>query len=466
MREVAIKTDVFEFIDILEYNGLKEVNKHGFLRITGHIRKELESQYLLLAQEEVWVKVTAVSSTEEEATLFYGLLTEMELGVENGVHTLSIEMRTGSILMDTKKHIRTFQRPEIIFPDMLARCMEPYADANYIMTKGKETYLDTLALQYEESDWEFLKRLASQVQTVLVADSTTKGIRFYFGMPERTVRNITVTNSYSVRRNTEEYKRKMDAGTKDITEADSVCYIAVTREIYDLGDALSLNRMELYVGKIETEMVGSELYHTYHLKTKNGFLVPREYNPRGRGISLRGTVVGVRNDEVQVRLSEDENAEFAGERWFDYATPYSSVDGSGWYCMPEIGDCIRLQVPSANEKEAYAASSCHLDAVNSSRTNPDYKSIKNKQGKEVLFTPNSLTLTNNKGMSIQLLDGTGIQIVSDQAITIKSSAEVDISSSKSDVRVVSPNAVVLKQGGTAVTMSDEFLFEGQDLKMI
>jgi len=46
-----------------------------------------------------------------------------------------------TILMDTKKHIRTFQRTEIIFPDMLVRCMEPYVDANYIMTKGKETYL-------------------------------------------------------------------------------------------------------------------------------------------------------------------------------------------------------------------------------------------------------------------------------------------------------------------------------------
>lgn len=38
------------------------------------------------------------------------------------------------------------------------------------------------------------------------------------------------------------------------------------------------------------------------------------------------------------------------------------------------------------------------------RSNADYKSIKNKDGKEILMTPETLVLTNNKDMTIIIDD--------------------------------------------------------------
>ncbi len=64
-----------------------------------------------------------------------------------------------------------------------------------------------------------------------------------------------------------------------------------------------------------------------------------------------------------------------------------------WYCMPEKGDSVRLYFPNENEAEAYVNSSVNEQSSNSSaRSNPDEKSIKNKQGKEVLFQPDRLIL--------------------------------------------------------------------------
>ena len=48
-----------------------------------------------------------------------------------------------------------------------------------------------------------------------------------------------------------------------------------------------------------------------------------------------------------------------GARWFPYATVYSSGDGTGWYCMPEIGDKIRLYFPTEKEQDAYVISAYH-----------------------------------------------------------------------------------------------------------
>ena len=91
------------------------------------------------------------------------------------------------------------------------------------------------------------------------------------------------------------------------------------------------------------------------------------------GCSFDGVVSAVKKDKVQVELEQDENKAKAGRRWFDYATPYSTPDGTGWYCMPEAGDKIRLCIPTEDESGAYVVSSVHVESSNGSeRKNPDY----------------------------------------------------------------------------------------------
>lgn len=99
----------------------------------------------------------------------------------------------------------------------------------------------------------------------------------------------------------------------------------------------------------------------YYLKTPAGNKVPRFYNHKATGASMNGNIIGVQADVVMVRLSSDENAGGAGTRWLNYSTVYSSPGGSGWYCMPEPGDTIRLYFPSADESDGYVASSTHLE---------------------------------------------------------------------------------------------------------
>ena len=63
---------------------------------------------------------------------------------------------------------------------------------------------------------------------------------------------------------------------------------------------------------------------------------------------------------VKINLEIDGNQDEGTARWFPYSTVYSSPDGTGWYCMPEVGDAIRLYFPDNEEKNAYAISSVNL----------------------------------------------------------------------------------------------------------
>lgn len=67
-------------------------------------------------------------------------------------------------------------------------------------------------------------------------------------------------------------------------------------------------------------------------------------------------------DTVQVLIGCDENQAGCGTRVFPYATVYSTPDGTGWYCMPEIGDAVRLYFPCEKDADAYVASSVHLQS--------------------------------------------------------------------------------------------------------
>ena len=107
------------------------------------------------------------------------------------------------------------------------------------------------------------------------------------------------------------------------------------------------------------------------------------------------------------------------------------------------------------------ASAVHLPLVSGpERSNPDFKSIMNKQRKEILFTPGTLLMTNNKGMSIELSDQEGIKIVSDKAIIIRSDSSVDITSTTSTLNVTAPERVTFKQGGTEMDMQNKLSLKG------
>ncbi len=208
------------------------------------------------------------------------------------------------------------------------------------------------------------------------------------------------------------------------------------------------------------------MYHTYYLKSENGAQLPKAYNFRSVGASLSASVVAVEKDRVQIAIDRDENQENAGANWYPYSTVYSTPDGTGWYCMPEPGDAVRFYLPGCDESEAYVISSTHLQSsASDERVNPDCKSIMNTHGKEILFTPDSLTLTNNAGMSIELLDNEGIRILSNKAIHIKSDELIDISSVNSTLKVIAPKSIQLLQGETQTFLEDKVVFKGAQIRM-
>ena len=275
---------------------------------------------------------------------------------------LTTEDLSVSFLLDLAEHTRSFQGAGFRYSDMIRICMDA-ADGLFIMPDRNKMAPGPLFLQYRETDWAFIKRVASHAGVAVIPEDTTPGKKLYLGWRAHSVKEAPAPDSCRMEQDYEGYRKNTASGMRQLRASDFTGYHIRTREIYGLGESIRFEGQELVIGKVTSWLEGQELYHEYHLIHKNAGLLPVLYNQKAAGVSLTGTVQAVRTTEVKVKLQEDENQEKCRSCWFDYATVYSTPDGTGWYCMPEIGDEIRLVLPDRDENHAYAAGSIHVGSA-------------------------------------------------------------------------------------------------------
>lgn len=463
MRTIMIQIKPFEMVSILNYKEVQKMNDHGTVKISGLIHYDKKDEYIRLAAKETWVKILGYDEQGTEKILFYGILTCFYIHSEGNGCILDLTLHSGSRMMDYERHVRSFQKDGYTYKEVAECCNEYYPEAGMIMTEGKDGAVPGFIMQYEETDWEFLKRIAGYLNTVLVPSCQVNGEKYFFGIPEKKADGGLEMDSYTLHQGTEILLSGKAGGAK-IDRQENICYIAVNREILALGDQITFNGETLYIWKVERTNEGEEILNRYYLKRKQGLRVPTVYNWKLTGLSLLGRVKAVKGEQVRISLEEDENAE-SGNRWFPYSTVYSSPEGAGWYCMPEIGDSVRLYFPTENERDAYVTSAFHENQGGGIRKDPAQKIWRNKEGKEIRLAPDKVLITNNKGMSVELSDQSGIRVRSNASVTIDADNDISISSSNSNMELAAANKITLTQGESQLELSDGIHLSGSVIKM-
>lgn len=463
MRVIKLQTEPFNMISILKYEEVQEMNHHGLVKISGLIQSHKREEYTRTAMKETWVRVLGYDENGDERILFHGILTDFQIQTEGNSCVLNLTLHTGSRLMDYDKHTRSFQKDGYTYKKLAKCCNEGYPEIGMIMTEGRDEPLPGFVMQYEETDWEFLQRIAGYLHTVLVPSCKVSGVKYFFGVPNKKADGNLDTDSYVLHQGEVVYLSRNADGAR-INRKENIGYMVDSREFYELGDQVPFNGENLIIWKIERTNKGEELCHRYYLKKKPGLRVPTIFNQKLTGLSLLGKVRAVQGEQVKITLERDENTQ-SGNRWFKYSTVYSSPDGAGWYCMPEIGDSVRLYFPTEDEKMAYVSSAFHENQGGGIRTDPNQKIWRNKEGKEIRLAPDRILITNNNGMSVELSDQRGIKIHSNASVTIDADRDISISSSNSNLELAAANKITLTQGGSRLELSDGIHLSGAVIKM-
>ena len=148
--------------------------------------------------------------------------------------------------------------------------------------------------------------------------------------------------------------------------------------------------------------------------------------------------------------------------------------GGHWVCDYEDkrpSDCPLIEIEQSEDKvtitfasyeadSAYASGSVHLDM---GEQDPNIKFIRNLYGKEIRFTKDSLTITNNSGTEIVLSDQEGLIFTSAGNIVLEAEKEISISSSSDRVTLQGETGVELSQGDSKVIVNGDVKLVGQQI---
>lgn len=466
MRDWSINIDKIPLISVINCEISRKVNEHAYAVIEGYIEGDNEEDYIRLSTSNTYVSIYA-KDRYEKVTLFCGIVKDIEITVEASVHRVKISLISGTYLLDNIEHNRTYQNVNMTYNDLIKKYTSSYENCACKMGEESSKILGNFIVQYKETDWEFIKRMGSNFNKCIIPEATLEGVKFYFGLLKEGEMHTINSMYYSIKKDVGEYIYKSSNNVSGISELDATYYEVTSRDIFKICDKVKFKNKILYIHGVETQYNGAELVHKYILKSENGFKIKQDYNEKLIGTSLAANIIDVQKDTVKVSAKIDGSQDVETAIWFPYSTVYSSPDGTGWYCMPEKGDEVRMYFPTEKEKNCYIISAVNLESSDSNaRSNPDNKSIKSKYGKEVLLKPDSILITNNKGMSISIEDEKGISIISDKEISIKSDKKIDIISAEKDVNIAAPEELKLKQGATSMVFKEDVTLKGSKIKLV
>ena len=416
----AFQLDIhpFQISQISKFSIIKNINEHVSLVIKGFIHKEQAEEILARRMIHSEISVSIEEDREEKKLLFRGVITELELHMEGNLYEVEVVALSYTCLLEQEIMFRTFQRKGQTCRDIAKEVIESRKEASIICLCGEKS-VAPLEVQYQESDWGFLKRIASQSNSVLIPDCYLNKAAVYFGMRDG--------------------KRVEEINTKSCKISDCIYDGKICREYI----------LELQIFGVKLELINQELKRFYYLRKPEKSIRRIYYNTSLAGTSMYGKVKRVRREKLQIELDKDKGKQ-TGQRWFDYATVYSSPDGSGWYCMPEIGDEICLYFPDELPEHAYVLNALHMEE-SEERKDPENKYIRTRRNQEVRFAPGQIKITNHKGLSVVLDDEKGIEIRSNKDIVLDAGGMIDINSGGSVV-ARGGSAVVLKQNSNMIAI--------------
>lgn len=482
---------------LLDVRMEHRMNEHSTFYFKALLPDEQKDSYAKSSREGSRVSLMAKDSGGKSSILFQGMVQDVKVKAIQGLYYMEVYAISYSYLLDVEKKSRTFQNKKMPYKELMQQVAADYTNAMVedAVTGGAST--GQLIVQYKETDWEFLKRLASHFHTGLVSDIHFDRPACYFGIPNHGKLTVDVMN-YGVKQNIGKYLKLSKNGISGLQEQDFIYYEVETNLPANIGDVVQFQGQTLYVYEIQGYMEKGSFLHRLTLTTQKGMSQPYQYHDRIAGGSLNGKIVEIQNDRVKVLLEVDEvSGHSPGELcFFPYSTIYSSQDGSGWYCMPEIGDQVRIYFPDGIEEHSYAISSVH-EAVDPSqqqgmgsspsgggsgaagssggssgggggaysgqRDDPSVKSLRNQDGKEIRLTPDGIYIISD-GTTITLTDDGGVSIISDQNIEFKSDQNI-ILSAEQDVNIVGLTGIDLSCNETAsIKMEENVEVIGQEVK--
>ena len=286
---------------------------------------------------------------DKTKVLFKGIIESFRFSNDLGVCICHIEAFSKSLLLDKEKNDRLFQNKEDNVQSIIGKITSKI-DAKVIYnTKIKKQ--GKLFLQYRETDWEFIKRIASNFGEVLVADYKSELAAFSYGMPYSEDVVYFHPNHYESGFEIDISEKNDFSDSSHSMTAKDIYYTVSGYNDYELGSKTDFMGKIFYIKEKKVEAKEGYLVFTYKLCDKQYIKSTQKFNENITGLVISGKVVDVKEEHIYVKSDID-----CSESVFPFV--WMPITGNVMYCMPEVNS--RVQLYFGDREESKAAFASHI----------------------------------------------------------------------------------------------------------
>lgn len=385
--------------------------------------------------------------------LFKGWVQQVECIHQQGVHTVEITGMSASSLLDVEKRSRSFPEPQQTYGALIRKVMSSYTGGDVILQIGENAPVGEPILQYDETDWAFVQRVASRIGSVVVSDMLESGHpKLWVGMPQRSERKLPDELPYQARKNLKAY-HEIGATASGLHDTDYFSYEIQSDEWYVLGEQVEFRGQRFVISQLQAKAEHGELLFTYQLSRPEGIRNKELANPSAGGISLAGEVLAVRGEEVKLRLDIDKDDGVSDPHWY----PFAPATGSAMYCLPQVGTHASLYYPDATGSGPLILDTVRKNGGGCAKTgDTNTRYFGTEHGSELKLAPDHVQIQKDPAgaMLVSLNDETGIEITSSGKLTIIAEQELELFTPKS-ILLTSPSLVAAYKKGAKAGLAIE-----------
>ncbi|MBR3771132.1 MAG: hypothetical protein IKL07_02570 [Clostridium sp.] len=438
----------FDILHIESFKMEQRINEHAVMIFSGLIKDGVDEEQLVM-YTNVGYQVEVYCSNDiknpKQKKMFQGIVTEVKVRNVDTVKYLHVKAYSNSFQMDVIKNSVSYQETSRTYKQMLGEVVKRTNNASVIFSPEFDKPTGGFLIQYKETDWEYLKRMASHFHVGLVPDILSGKPCAWAGYAFSQDSCKIHVKEYTTSKDIKAYQIEKKNGLSDAQEKNYLIYEVKSYNILKVMDKVNFMNQTFYVKKAVYEMVESTIVGTYRICKKEHFKRKKIVNWELSGISLNGLVTEIIRDKIKVQLSIDResNAKYL----FPYSTMSASPDGSGWYCMPRKGDEVRVYFPDEEDRNAFAVSSVSAYTPPAEGGTSGQGAKKDRMGDpnvRYLRTPHGMQITlNPDGIIINAADGQGvIALDAEGNITINAAKDLKVTA-KNDINLVAENNIAL-----------------------
>lgn len=453
----------FSHLHIENFKLVQKLNDHFCLTFSALVSEEENDNAVYYTQvgRQVVVNYT-LAGFKKPKKMFQGVVTDVKVKTVGQVSTLYVTAHSNTIMLDALKSSYSYQDISRTYESIVKEVLKRNKGSKAIYDSAASNATKKFTLQYKETDWEFIKRLASEKNLPLIPDYTSEHPCFYYGCKFGEKEHILNIVEYTAGKNIKTFQKDAANYIEGTQEKEYITYQVKSATLLKLGDAVKFKGVKFYVRKAVYELEEGILYGSYQLGRKEHFKQRRYYNKELSGISLNGKVTEVQRDKIKVNLDIDNKKESA-KYWFPYSTMSASPDGSGWYCMPKEDDHVRVYFPDTNEKNCYAISSISSYSPeagsNDKMSDPSVRYLRTPHGMEIKLEPTGITIDAYDGKAVISLDQQGnitinatknLNVTAAEGITVNAEKSINMYATEEISLNGADGTIVLKQDGNTV----------------